>query len=387
MATDKMKNEPKIDADEVLGGIVEWVSIESPSHDAKSVNKVVDHVEGQFRDLGLKLERTPGVDGFGDILECKTQPGWNEAGEGKGILVLAHLDTVHPIGMIEKELKVRREGDSIFGPGIYDMKAGGYIAYYALRHLIRQGKKTKLPVTFMFIPEEEVGSPTSRARIEKAARGHKYALVMEPGRDGDKVVTSRKGVGRFGLTVKGRASHAGVRHEDGRSAILEMARQIVRIEGKTDYARGITCNVGLISGGTGVNVVSAECKAEIDLRVPSQQLAEEMTHWFLGLEAIGPDVEVTVEGGMNRPPYQKDAGIADLFGKAQAIYREIGKELADVPLTGGGSDGNFTAALGIPTLDGLGADGKGAHAANEQIYYSSLVPRTYLCTRLLETLE
>ena len=388
MAVDKMKNEPRIDADEVLGGIVEWVSIESPSHDAGAVNKVVDHVEGQFRDLGLKLERIPGRDGFGDILECKTPPDWNEGdGDGRGILVLAHLDTVHPIGMIEKDLKIRREGDSIFGPGIYDMKAGGYIAYYALRHLVRQGKKPKLPVTFLFIPEEEVGSPTSRARIEAAAKDHKYALVMEPGRDGDKVVTSRKGVGRFVMTVKGRASHAGVRHEDGRSAIVEMARQILRIEGKTDYARGITCNVGLIDGGTGVNVVPAECRVEIDLRVPSQQLAEEMTHWFFGLEAIGSDVEVTVEGGMNRPPYQKDAGIADLFGKAQTIYREIGKELADVPLTGGGSDGNFTAALGIPTLDGLGADGKGAHAAYEQIYYSSLVPRTYLCARLLETLD
>ena len=386
MAAERMKNEPKIDADEVLGGIVEWVSIESPSHDAKSVNKVVDHVEGQFRDLGLKLERIPGRDGFGDILEAKTPAGWSQ-GEGKGILILAHLDTVHPIGMIEKELKVRREGDSIFGPGIYDMKAGGYIAYYALRHLIRQGKRTKLPVTFLFIPEEEVGSPTSRARIEEAAKGHKYALVMEPGRDGDKVVTSRKGVGRFTLTVKGRAAHSGVRHQDGRSAILEMARQIERIEGKTDYARGITCNVGLIRGGTGVNVTPAECVADVDLRVPSQQLAEEMTHWFLSLEPIGKDVELSVEGGMNRPPYQKDAGITALFEKAQSIYREIGKELNDVPLTGGGSDGNFTAALGIPTLDGLGADGKGAHAIDEQIYYSSLVPRTYLCTRLLETLE
>ena len=381
-----MKNEPKIDADEVLAGIVEWVSIESPSHDGRSVNKVVDHVEGQFRDLGLKLERIPGRDGFGDILECRTPPEMSQ-GDGKGILVLAHLDTVHPIGMIEKDLKIRREGDSIFGPGIYDMKAGGYIAYYALRHLVRQGKKTRLPVTFLFIPEEEVGSPTSRARIEEAARGHKYALVMEPGRDGDRVVTSRKGVGRFTLTVKGTASHAGVRHQDGRSAIHEMAKQIMRIEAKTDYARGITCNVGLIQGGTGVNVVPAECKIEVDLRVPSQQLAEEMTHWFLNLEPIGQDVTLTVEGEMNRPPYQKDAGISALFEKAQAIYREIGKELLDVPLTGGGSDGNFTAALGIPTLDGLGADGKGAHAAFEQIYYSSLVPRTYLCTRLLETLE
>jgi glutamate carboxypeptidase len=380
------KNEPKIDADDVLAGIVEWVSIESPSHDGKSVNKVVDHVEGQFRDLGLKLERVPGRDGFGDILECKTTPEMSH-GDGKGILVLAHLDTVHPIGMIERDLKIRREGDSIFGPGIYDMKAGGYIAYYALRHLMRMGKKTKLPVTFLFIPEEEVGSPTSRTRIEEAARGHKYALVMEPGRDGDRVVTSRKGVGRFTLTVKGTASHAGVRHQDGRSAIHEMAKQIMRIEGKTDYARGITCNVGLIQGGSGVNVVPAECKIEVDLRVPSQQLAEEMTHWFLNLEPIGQDVTLKVEGEMNRPPYQKDAGITALFEQAQAIYREIGKELLDAPLTGGGSDGNFTAALGIPTLDGLGADGKGAHAAFEQIYYSSLVPRTYLCTRLLETLE
>ena len=141
-------------------------------------HQVVAHVEGQFRDLGLKLERIPGRDGFGDILECKTRRSMSQ-GDGKGILVLAHLDTVHPIGMIEKDLKIRREGDSIFGPGIYDMKAGGYIAYYALRHLVRQGKKTRLPVTFLFIPEEEVGSPTSRARIEEAARAT-ICAVMEP---------------------------------------------------------------------------------------------------------------------------------------------------------------------------------------------------------------
>jgi len=381
------KNEPKIEADDVLAGIVEWVSIESPSHDGKSVNKVVDHVEGQFRDLGLRLDRIPGRDGFGDILECKTTPEMSHAADGKGILVLAHLDTVHPIGMIEKDLKIRREGDSVFGPGIYDMKAGGYIAYYALRHLIRQGKKTKLPVTFLFIPEEEVGSPTSRARIEDAARGHKYALVMEPGRDGDRVVTSRKGVGRFTLKVKGAASHAGVRHQDGRSAIHEMAKQIMRIEAKTDYERGITCNVGLITGGTGVNVVPAECTVEVDLRVPSQQLAEEMTHWFLGLEPIGKDVELTVTGEMNRPPYQKDAGITALFEKAQAIYREIGKELNDVPLTGGGSDGNFTAALGIPTLDGLGVCGDGFHTDAEHLDLASVVPRARPLSALLRTLR
>ena len=261
----------------MLAGIVEWVSIESPSHDGKSVNKVVDHVEGQFRDLGLKLERIPGRDGFGDILECKTPPEMSQ-GDGKGILVLAHLDTVHPIGMIEKDLKVRREGDSVFGPGIYDMKAGGYIAYYALRHLMRQGKKTRLPVTFLFIPEEEVGSPTSRARIEEAARATSMRWSWSP------AATAT------GSSRRARASAASA-HGEGRgepcrrappgrrSAIHEMAKRIMRIEAKTDYARGITCNVGLIQGGTGINVVPAECRVEVDLRVPSQQLAEEMTHW------------------------------------------------------------------------------------------------------------
>jgi glutamate carboxypeptidase len=196
-------------------------------------------------------------------------------------------------------------------------------------------------------------------------------------------VTSRKGVGRFTLTVKGTASHAGVRHQDGRSAIHEMAKQIMRIEAKTDYDRGITCNVGLIQGGTGVNVVPSECKIDVDLRVPSQQLAEEMTHWFLNLEPIGKDVTLTVEGEMNRPPYQKDAGISALFEKAQVIYREIGKELLDVPLTGGGSDGNFTAALGIPTLDGLGPIGGDDHSVDEWLDLDSVVPRTVLVAALM----
>lgn len=379
----QMRNEPKIDPEEILGGIVEWVEIESPSHDAAAVNKVVTLVEGQFRDLGAQMQRTPGVDGFADILKARTPWG----GDGPGILVLAHLDTVHPIGSIARELKVRRNGDSVHGPGIYDMKAGGYMGYYAYRHLLRSGKQSKLPITFMFIPEEEVGSPTSRAAIEAEARKNKYCLVMEPGREGDKVVTARKGVGRFVVTVKGAASHAGVKHEDGRSAILEMARQIIRIESMTDYARGVTVNVGLIKGGTGVNVVPAECVAEVDLRVPTPALAEEMTEKLLGSKPIGVDVEVSVEGGMNRPPYTMNEGITKLFQHARALYAEQGKELNHVPLTGGGSDGNFTAALGIPTLDGLGADGKGAHAAYEQIYFSSLAPRTQLLVRLFETLE
>jgi len=375
-------NRPVVDADEILAGIQEWIEIESPSHDAVAVNRMVSRVQEQVEHLGLTTERTPGRDGFGDILKARTP--W---GEGPGILVLAHIDTVHPIGMLEGALKFRREGDKVFGPGIYDMKAGGYLAYYALRHLIRLGRETPLPVTFLFIPEEEVGSPTSRAMIEAEGLKNKYVLVCEPARDGGKIVTSRKGVARFTVSVEGRPAHAGAAHHMGRSAIKEMAKLILLIEGMTDYDRGITTSVGLISGGTGVNVVPQFCSAEVDMRVPNMEVGEEMVAKMLALTSSDPDVKVTVEGEMNRPPYMKDAGIAALFDTAKEIAAEIGFELKDVPITGGGSDGNFTAALGIPTLDGLGADGVGAHTDYEHIYYSSLVERAKLLQGLFERLS
>jgi glutamate carboxypeptidase len=212
-------------------------------------------------------------------------------------------------------------------------------------------------------------------------------LVMEPARDGNKCVTARKGVGRFEMKITGKAAHSGARHEDGRSAIKEAARQILHIEGLTDYEKGITTNVGLIKGGSGVNVVPALCELEIDLRVPTQELADSVTAHILGLKSHDPDCIVEVTGGMNRPPYGKNEGIAKLFEHAKGLAKEIGFDLQDVKLTGGGSDGNFTAAMGIPTLDGLGADGRGPHALDEQIYYSSLVPHAQLLVRLLETLR
>lgn len=377
-------NAPRIDPEEILEGIRRWVEVETPSHDGVAVNKLNDIVEAEFVALGAKVERVPGRDGFGDVLIARSPWG----GDGPGILVLSHLDTVHPHGSLNTpELKWRREGDSVYGPGIYDMKAGAYMAFYAYRHLLRLNEQTPLPITFCFVPEEEVGSPTSRATIERLARNAKHVLVTEPARDGGRIVTSRKGVGRFVIKTRGRPAHAGVRHQDGRSAIREMAHQILAVEAMTDYERGITTNVGLISGGTGVNVVPQECVAEVDLRVPTPEIAEEMTARLLGLTARDPDVTVKVEGGMNRPPYTKDAGISALFEHAKELAAEIGFKLEDVPLTGGGSDGNFTAALGIPTLDGLGADGKGAHTDYEQIYFSSLEPRTKLWVKLFETLK
>lgn len=376
-------NRPTVDAEEILEGIREWVMIETPSNDGAAVNKLVDLVGEQMNRLDMRLERVPGRDGYGDVLMARTPWG----GDGPGILVLSHLDTVHPIGTIETELPYRREGDSVFGPGIYDMKGGAYLAYYALRHIMREGRETPLPITFLYVPEEEIGSPTSREIIEREALKNKYVLVTEPAREGGRIVTARKGVGHFKIEVTGKPAHAGMRHQDGASAIREMARQILAVEALTDYHRGITTNVGLVSGGTGTNVVPAHCVAEAEARLPDPETADEICAKILGLQSSDPDVTVAVTGGMNRPPYRKSEAIAALFEHAQGLAEEIGFDLKDVPLTGGGSDGNFTAGLGVPTLDGLGVDGRGAHAHDEQLYVSSLEPRAALMIRLLETLR
>lgn len=375
-------NLPALDADEILAGVVKWVEIESPSHDGEAVNGMIDQVENEAETMGLGIDRTPGVDGFGDILKCRTPWG----GDGPGILVLSHLDTVHPIGMKDTKNPIRREGDKVYGPGIYDMKAGAYIALHAMRHLIREGKQTPLPVTFMFIPEEEIGSPTSKAMIAKEGKKNSYVLVTEPAREGGKIVTARNGRLQYQISVKGVPSHAGARHMDGRSAIREMAHVILKLEALTDYEKGQTCSVGLIEGGTLTNVVPEDCTISVDIRIPDMEAASEVMAFVEGLTPEEPDCVITVEGGIDRPPYEKFEGIEKLFEHAKACAAEIGFELQDLK-TGGGSDGNFTGALGIPTLDGLGADGHGAHANDEFIYYSSLVERCRLMIRLMETLE
>ncbi|MAO56947.1 MAG: carboxypeptidase [Rhodospirillaceae bacterium] len=375
-------NEAVLDADEILDGILEWVEIESPSHDGVAVNRVVDKVESEQAALGAKMERIPGRDGFGDILVARTPWG----GDGPGILVLSHLDTVHAIGIIDKELKVRREDDKVYGPGIYDMKSGAYIAMHAYRHLVRTGRETPLPITFLYVPEEEIGSPTSRKMIVDLAKQNKYVLVTEPARDGGKIVTARNGRLKYDIVVTGRPSHAGMKHMEGRSAIKEMAHQILALEALTDYDRGITCSVGTISGGTLTNVVPAHCEITVEMRVPDMDAAKEIEDKVAAMKPVDPDCILDIQGGIDRPPYEKFEGIEKLFNHAKELAAEIGFELDDVK-TGGGSDGNFTGALGIPTLDGLGADGHGAHSHDEFIYYSSLVERTKLMVRLFETLE
>ena len=369
-------NAPPLDQDELLAGIREWVEIESPTTDAAAVNRMVDKVAQDYATLGARIERTPGRDGFGDHL-LVTSP-WG--GDGPGILVLSHLDTVHDIGTLAGPLPFRVEGDIAYGPGIYDMKGGAHLAFAAMRHLRRLGRETALPIRHLLVSEEEVGSPTSRALIEREARRARYVLVTEPAREGGQVVTARKGTARFELRIRGRAAHSGARHEDGRSAIKELARQILDLEAMTDYATGVTVNVGVIGGGTRANVVAAE----IDMRVPNPEIGDAAVARVLALKPYDPDVTMEVTGGLNRPGYEKSPGIAALFERARAIAAGIGFELRDLK-TGGGSDGNFTAAM-APTLDGLGVDGQGGHTHHEQLYVSSLVPRAQLMLGLFESL-
>lgn len=384
MTDSTRSNIPTFDGEEILAGIRRWVEIETPSHDGVAVNRLVDVVQSDLTRIGAHTQRTPGRDGFGDILEARAP--WGDEDE-PGILILGHLDTVHPIGALATTHVFRREGDTVYGPGIYDMKAGSYLACYALQHFVREGRRTTLPVRVLYVPEEEVGSPTSRAAIEAAARKSKYVLVMEPARDGGKCVTARKGWGRFDMTITGRASHAGSRPQDGRSALRELARQILDLESISDPAVGISIVVGMAQGGSAPNVVPALATATIDLRVPPGIDADAVVQRVLQRPAFDPDCRVEASGGINRPAYGKNEGITALFEHARACAAEIGFVLEDTPLTGGVSDGNFPAALGIPTLDGLGADGRGAHALDEQISFASLVPRAQLLVRMLETLR
>lgn len=374
-------NHPVFDTDELLAGIRAWVEIESPTTDAEAVNRMADMVAADYAGIGASVERIAGRDGFGDHLLVESPWG----GDGPGILVLSHLDTVHDIGTLAGPLPFRVEGDLAFGPGIYDMKGGAHLAFAALRHFIRLGRETPLPIRHLLVSEEEVGSPTSREIIEREARRARFVLVTEPAREGGKIVTGRKGTARFDLHVHGRAAHSGARHQDGRSAIRELARQILDLEAMTDYETGVTVNVGVISGGTRANVVAAEAHAEIDMRVPNPAISDLAIAKVMALKAYDPDVSLEITGGLNRPGYEKSDEIAALFDVAKGIAAEIGFVLEDLK-TGGGSDGNFTASI-APTLDGLGVDGAGGHTHDEQLKVSSLIPRARLLAGLFERLS
>jgi glutamate carboxypeptidase len=368
------------DAKAILPGIRRWVEMETPTEAPDHVNRLATVVADGYRDLPASVERIAGRDGCGDHLAVRSS--WGQ--DAPGILVLSHLDTVHPLGFIER-LPFRIDGDSAFGPGIYDMKGGAYLAYHAFRQLCAAPERSSLGVTQLYVSDEEIGSPTSRELIEAEGRKAKYVLVTEPARDGGKIVTGRKGVARFEVFIKGVPSHAGTRPEDGRSAIRELGNVIQTLEAMNDLKRRVTVNVGVVRGGTKPNVIAEEAYAEVDMRVPTIADADELVPKILNLQSRTEGVSVRVTGGLNRPPYEKGNAGAALFEHARTLAGELGFELVDTA-TGGGSDGNFTAPH-TATLDGLGVDGRGAHTHYEQMYISSIEPRTRLLHRLYQTLR
>jgi glutamate carboxypeptidase len=368
------------DSAAILDGIRRWVEIETPTEAPEQVNVLATMVADGYRDLPVAIERVTGHSGCGDHLAVRSS--WGQ--DAPGILVLSHLDTVHPMGFIAR-LPFKVEGDSAFGPGIYDMKGGAYLAYHAFRQICAAPERSPLGITQLYVSDEEIGSPTSRALIEAEGRKAKYVLVTEPARDGGKIVTGRKGVARFEVFVRGVPAHAGTRHADGRSAIRELANIIQTLEAMNDLKRGVTVNVGVIRGGTRPNVIAEEAYAEVDMRVPSIADADDLIPRILNLKSRTDGVSVKVTGELNRPPYEKGNAGAALYEHAKILAADIGFDLVDT-FTGGGSDGNFTAPH-TATLDGLGVDGKGAHTHYEQMYISSIEPRARLLYRLYQTLR
>ena len=366
---------------EIVELIRKFVECESPSDSPEAVNRFTELVADTV--AGFAGTRTVAGGQFGKQLLCEMKtPGAKKEGQ---VLALGHSDTVWPLGTLAA-MPFRQEGGRLWGPGVLDMKSGVAFYIFAVRAL----RELEIPVSSKLLlqlnSDEEVGSEASRPLTEENARASKAVLVLEPGTGLEgKLKTARKGVGDFTVMVRGRASHAGVDFQAGASAVLELARQIDHIASFTQLDRGITVNPGVIAGGTRSNVVAAEARAEVDIRILRLKDAPGLEKRFQSLRPFDSRCTIEVTGGLNRPPMERTAEIVKLFRQAQALAVELGVEV-DESLTGGGSDGNFTAALGIPTLDGLGGVGEGAHAANESILVDRIADRTALLAKLIAAL-
>lgn len=357
-----------------------WVEHESPSGDEARATRLASVIAAELEAAGAVVERIP-APGWGEHLLARVEgaePGLEP------ILALGHLDTVHPVGTLER-MPFRIAGERVEGPGVYDMKAGLAVLTEALLLLHEAGTPPRRPLRVLITCDEEVGSGTSRALIEETARTTAATLVLEPPLPGGRAKTARKGVATYTLEVQGRAAHAGVEPERGVSAIRELATQIDRIDRLAAPERGTTINFGVISGGTAGNVVPSLAAVEIDVRFTTSAEGERVDAALRALEPALPGAKLFLEGGVNRPPLERTEGVIALYQRAREIAAEIGFELGEGS-TGGGSDGSFTAAIGIPTLDGLGVDGGGAHSTDEHIILADLAPRVALVRRLLERL-
>jgi glutamate carboxypeptidase len=357
------------------------VECESPSDDRAAVDRFVDLVSDSVS--GYANLRTSRGGRFGRILRCEfSLPGKKKSGQ---ILALGHSDTVWPLGTLP-QMPFREAEGRLWGPGVLDMKSGIAFFIFAMEALRELEIPVAAKVMMQLNPDEEVGSESSRAMTEQEARRSKAVLVLEPGTGLEgQLKTARKGVGAYLVKVHGKASHAGVDFSAGASAVVELARQIGSISGFSDIRRGITVNPGVIHGGTRSNVVAAEAQAEVDIRIVRLKDAPVLERKFRALRPFDKRCRIEISGGLNRPPMERSAGIMKLFKTAQKLASGLGVELEE-SLTGGGSDGNFTAALGVPTLDGIGGVGEGAHAANESILIDRMADRSALIAKLVADL-
>ena len=355
------------------------VETESPSHEKSAVDRVGAIIAEESRKLGAQVEVISNKEAGDHILSRFPTPhGRGARGEG-AILLLCHMDTVFPLGTLSRT--PHREADGkIFGPGVLDMKAGIVISLAAIEEALKNGMTR--PVTLLCTSDEEVGSDTSREHIERLAKESSLVLVMEPALLDGSLKTWRKGVGQFIVKTKGRAAHAGGDHEKGRNAIEEMAHQVVALQKLTDYSKQTTLNVGVIYGGTVSNVIPEEATAQVDVRVLQADEWQHIESEIKNLKPVLDGTSIEITGGLNRPPMPFDDTMKATFEKAQSIASAIGIELK-AGGTGGGSDANFVAPLGIPVLDGLGGIGEGYHSDREFIFADSLEQRVKLISALL----
>ncbi len=369
---------PRFSAETLLDEVLEWVAVESPTYAPETVETMQALAAARIRRLGFSVETIPGTGGVAGVTLCRRKG----KSDRPGLLVIGHLDTVHPVGTLAGPLPIRRDGDRCYGPGIYDMKAGIVMALAALEAVI-EDDALDLPVTILINGDEEIGSPSSRALIETEAVKHASVLIPEPafGEKGE-VTTGRHAFHRFTLRTHGRPAHSGWTNKEGRSAIRIMAQLVEELESRSDFDAGPTYSVGVFHGGQWVNCVPMACVAEVLCVARSEADAEEIRRAMASLEGTRNGVRIEIEKGPVRPLWTaRDGGMA-LYERARASAAAIGFDLQH-DRHGGGSDGNFTGALGVATLDGLGAVGHGAHTHEEHILVSSLAPRTTMLARLI----
>ena len=354
------------------------VAVESPTTDKAAVDRCGAVLGARLEAIGGRVTRLPRTD-RGDHLLAEFGCGASQ------VLLLGHFDTVWPVGQLDR-MPLVRSGGRLHGPGVFDMKAGIAIAMLATRALLEAGPRIDHRIVMLWTTDEEIGSESSRAAIEDEARRSRAVLVLEPSLPGGAVKTSRKGCGSYRVTVRGVAAHAGIEPQKGASAVQELAHQILRVNALQDLGRGVSVNVVQVSGGLRSNVIPDEASATVDVRVPTAAAASEIDAAFHALCAVDSRTTVEARGGIDRPPLERTGLVERLYRQASGVARELGHELAEGG-TGGGSDGNFTAALGVPTLDGLGAVGDGAHALHEHVDIESLPDRAALLAGLITRIE